>query len=162
MLEISWCSSCATGNLGHPMLVEHPLVSWWWSALTFVFVTTSSHARLCTFKARLAWGGGKKWHWGMSECHAGLHIPLNFSFEMALLWKSCNSLIIFLFCFFFLWCWAQAEWLLSAPVWATAHLNPGCPSLWHPGHVLLCARLCMDTSEERVCVPKMLQSQFES
>lgn len=82
-------------------------------------------------------------------------------------WRWCFSvygvLLFFLLfissAFFPLWWRARAQWLPSAPIWDTAPVNPPHSSPWHIDRVLLCARLCMSTSEETVCVPKLLQSQ---
>lgn len=126
-----------------------------------LYVTANSHDCVCTSEVQ----AGLRWQKEVALKHVWMscwsaHLSELLS-EMVLLCKSSNSLIflIFLFRFFSLWCWTQAEWSLSAPIWATAPVNPAHPSPWHTGHVLLCPRPYMDTSEEIVCVPKMLQSQ---
>lgn len=123
-------------------------------------VTANSRVCVCTSKVQtgLRWQKKAELKHVQVSCWSAHHSKLSSACSF-----SVNHRIIFFFLFFSSGFWVfssfDAEYRLSAPVSGTAPVNPAHPSPWHTGLILPSTGLCMHTSEERVWVPKMLQSQ---
>lgn len=123
-------------------------------------VTANSCVHVCTSKVQtgLRWQKEAELKHVQMSCWSAHHSKLSLACSFLV-----NHWIILFFSFFSSVFWVfssfDAEYRLSAPVLGTAPVNAAHPSPWHTGLILPSTGLCMHTSEDRVWVPKMLQSQ---